>query len=122
MMARIRYRWPLSALCTRKSPIQLLLGHRQIIPIITLWVWHEKTVIDIVVRTNFNMLVVGVWLDEVSELKLIFARNLLQLLALIKRVGIIRHYQREKASIFIVKQMKRRVGTEWHKRRQLANI
>ena len=122
MMARILCRWLLSALCTRKSPIQLLLGRRQIIPIITLRVWHEKAVIDIVVRTNFNMLIVGVWLDEVSELKPIFARNLLQLLALIKRVGIICHYQREKASIFIVKQMKRRVGTEWYKRRQLANI
>ena len=50
-----------------KLLIQPLLRRRQIIPIITLWVWHEKAVVHVVVRMNFNMLVVGIRLDEVYE-------------------------------------------------------
>ena len=78
-----------------KLLIQPLLHCRQIIPIITLWVWHEKAVVHVVIRMNFNMLVVGIRLDEVREFKFVFTGNLLQLSTLIKRIRIICHHQRE---------------------------
>ena len=78
-----------------KLLIQSLLRRRQIIPIIALWVWREKAVVHVVIWMNFNMLVVGIRLDEVREFKLVFTGNLLQFSALIKRIRIICHYQRE---------------------------
>ena len=83
-----------------KLLIQPLLRRRQIIPIITLWVWHKKAVVHVVVRMNFNMLVVGIRLDEVYEFKLVFTGNLLQLSALIKQIRVIRHHQHEISPTF----------------------
>ena len=62
----------------------------------TLRVWYKKAVIHIVVRTDLNMLVVGVWLDEVREFKLKPARQTLYLSALVYGVRIINCYKYER--------------------------
>ena len=62
---------------------------------IAIWVWNRKHFIHVVVRTDLNMLVVGVWLDEVREFKLKPARQSLYLLTFIDGVRIINCYKYE---------------------------
>ena len=63
---------------------------------IVVWVWDRKHFIHVVVRTDLNMLVVGVRLDEVREFKLKPARQTLYLSALVDGVRIINRYKYER--------------------------
>ena len=78
-----------------KSPIQFLLHCRQIIVEIAVWVWDRKHFIHVVVRTDLNMLVVGVRLNEVYKFKLKPARQTLYLLTFVDGVRIINRYKYE---------------------------
>ena len=71
----------------------------------TLRVWYKKAVIHIVVRADFNMLVVGVRLDEVREFKLKPARQTLYLSALVSWVRIINRYKYERLIGCCMKQI-----------------
>ena len=79
-----------------KSPIQFLLHCRQIIVEIAVWVWDRKHFIPVVVRTDLNMLVVGVRLNEVYKFKLKPARQTLYLLTLVCWVRIVNCYKYER--------------------------
>ena len=71
----------------------------------TLRVWYKKAVIHIVVRTDLNILVVGVRLDEVREFKLKPARQTLYLSALVDGVRIINRYKYERLIGCCLKQI-----------------
>ena len=57
---------------------------------IAIWVWDRKHFIHVVVRTDLNMLVVGVRFDEVYKFKLKPARQSLYLLTFVDGVRIIK--------------------------------
>lgn len=71
----------------------------------TLRVWYKKAVIHIVVRADFNILVVGVRIDEVREFKLKPARQTLYLPALVDGVRIINCYKYERLIGCCLKQI-----------------
>ena len=71
----------------------------------TLRVWYKKAVIHIVVRTDLNMLVVGVRLNEVREFKLKPARQALYLYAFVNGVRIINCYKYERLIGCYLKQI-----------------
>lgn len=73
--------------------------------VITIWVWDRKHFIHIIVRTDLNILVVGVRIDEVREFKLKPARQTLYLPALVDGVRIINCYKYERLIGCCLKQI-----------------
>ena len=71
----------------------------------TLRVWYKKAVIHIVVRANFNILVVGVRLNEVYKFKLKPARQTLYLPTIVSWVRIINCYKYERLIGCCLKQI-----------------
>lgn len=71
----------------------------------TLRVWYKKAVIHVVVRANFNILVVDVRLNEVYKFKLKPARQTLYLLTFVDGVRIINRYKYERLARCCLKQI-----------------
>ena len=74
-----------------------------------IWVWNRKHFIHVVVRTDLNMLVVGVWFDKMRELKFKLARQSLYLSTLVDGVRIINRYKYERLIGCCLKQIINRV-------------
>lgn len=72
---------------------------------IVVWVWDRKHFIHVVIRTDLNILVIGLRLDEVREFKLKPARQTLYLSALVDGVRIINRYKYERLARCCLKQI-----------------